>query len=527
MPKRIAPYVWWLGSTLGQLALCLVIAGAWSVLLGLDDNWDLQNYHIYNPATWLSGRLGQDLNVVGNQSTFYPLLDVPYYGLAVMWLPHMPRLVCFLAGLPYGVLAWLVFRVARELPCCANPLPALLASGIGLTGTTAVSEIGTTFGDIPIAVAITAGLWLALRGLSPQGLGNVGARRWHLHCAGAGACCGLAAGLKLTAGIYAPALLLALLICGPGFWRRFGGGVVFGLAVLGIFVAVYGVWGLYLFRAYQNPVFPFLNNFFSSSWGDAGFVHATKFFPRSWAQALFYPFWWLRGKPMVASETGVRDWHFAVAMIAFGVLSTRAGLRWLCGGRAIPQPERAMLCCFVFFAYVAWEDAFSILRYAIPLEVLTGLVIVAAIEALVPPRRLVQAGLLVWAFLLSTSGWPGWGRVRSTPATIFDIRAPVLADNTTVAVASEPVGFVIPFLRGRNLRFVGVLAPPRTRLDAEIAARLTAADRLGVLLFAEDHAAIAQLAHFGVRYDPAACQRVTTSRRLWGTMVLCPAWRDQ
>ncbi len=39
------------------LVLCLIVGGTVSVLLGQDANWDLKNYHLYNPFAFLNDRL--------------------------------------------------------------------------------------------------------------------------------------------------------------------------------------------------------------------------------------------------------------------------------------------------------------------------------------------------------------------------------------------------------------------------------------------------------------------------------------
>ena len=511
---------------IGQALLWLVIGGLLSVRLGLDDNWDLQNYHLYDPFAFLAGRSQLDLNAVGNQSTFFPLIDIPYYLLAVRWLPHCPRMVCFLAGLPYGALGFLLLRLALALGFVPELPMAWIAAGIGMTGTTVFMEIGTTFGDIPVACLVIAGLWQALRGLdAPQ--------RWQMGCAWAGAGSGLAFALKLTAAVYIPALLVAILVCGPDARQRCFGAAAFLVANGICFLAVYGAWGWHLWAQYGNPFYPFLNNVFHSQWADPSFARAVKFLPRSVWQALFYPFFWLHGRAQVVSETGVRDWHFALAYLS--VIA-------ICLLRRKPPRRVLFLVIFVSAAFALWESLFSILRYALPLEVLTGPIILSALYAIARNKSFLLlffkkevlfffekknqktfmiVGASIFGFLLATSGWPGWGRLRRTPVTIFNIRAPALADGTTVAVAGEPVGFVIPFIQGQALRFLGLGAPPGTRLETEIAARLAAAPALRVLMLAGDAQAAQQLALFHIVPDSDSCQRILTDRRSWGNIVLC------
>src|SRR4051812_35601818 len=56
-----------------------LLFGFLSLALGQDDNWDLRNYHWYNPYALLNGRLQIDMAPAQWQSYFNPLIDVPYY----------------------------------------------------------------------------------------------------------------------------------------------------------------------------------------------------------------------------------------------------------------------------------------------------------------------------------------------------------------------------------------------------------------------------------------------------------------
>jgi hypothetical protein len=47
--------------------------------LGQDMNWDLLNYHFYNPYLLLADRFDRDVHVAGVQSFLNPAFDVPVY----------------------------------------------------------------------------------------------------------------------------------------------------------------------------------------------------------------------------------------------------------------------------------------------------------------------------------------------------------------------------------------------------------------------------------------------------------------
>ena len=72
--------------------------GALSMLHGQDANWDLYNYHLYNPFAYLNDKLDIDLAPAGAQSYFNPALDVLHYLLLTgPWPP--------LSGVVLGVLS--------------------------------------------------------------------------------------------------------------------------------------------------------------------------------------------------------------------------------------------------------------------------------------------------------------------------------------------------------------------------------------------------------------------------------------
>lgn len=488
-----------------HLAICLGLGGVASLLAGAPDDWDLQNYHIYGPWALLEGRHGRDLNAVGAQSFFNPLLHLPYYLLAVRWLGDWPRLVGFISGLPYGLLAWLVFLLARRLPGGGGSRRRWLAMAIGLTGSLVMAEIGSAIGDIVACIPLVGAVILALRALE----GRAG---WAL---AAGGLAGLAGGLKLPFCVFAPGLVLGLLAAGGGV----AAAALLCLGWVGGFAAAYGVWGWGLWAEYGNPVFPMLNGVFRSAWAGVEGGMDRRFMPRDLWQTLAYPFWWLRGKEGVASELGIRDPRFAVAYVAALVLLLRAP--WRADARV------RLLLVFVVVGFVLWQATFSILRYAMPLEVLTGLVILAGLQALLPARRVTWAGFAALVGILALTGWPGWGRLGRTPARLFEITAPLLPDGSVVVTGSKPVGFVLPFLQGADLRFVGLVdLDAGSGLEAAVLARLRAASQVSLLVFRSELDVGARLAAVGWRFDPAACVEVQTKRRRWAEIVLCRGRRE-
>lgn len=427
------------------LGACLVAGGLISIDCKQDGSWDLLNYHFYNPYALLNGRMGRDEWVAGMQTTFNPLLDVPYYIVSRWWLPGSPRGVAFLAGLPFGALIALV-PLANAALWPSRDSAALwriaAASLIGLTGTTLTSVIGSTSGDIPTAVLVMTGLGAILASLDRPA-------RWPLACTAAGLTIGLAAGLKLTNLFYTPAMALAVLACAPA-GRRWTGAAAFTAAWCAGCLPPALWWGARLWHVFANPLFPLFNDVFHSPWAAPVASRDTRFLPKSAIEAVFYPFYWVSGRTFTVTERALYEPRFALAWLAIAaVLVKHAWTR-----RPMPRPI-VFLMIFTVVAYIVWEAQFSILRYAVVLEILTGSWIIFGIAALLPqPRAFALGCLVVLALIFSDEKTYDGGRLKRYGRTAFDITLPAVPDHTTIALTGRPFGFLVPFFPARGLTFV-------------------------------------------------------------------------
>src|SRR4051812_21190792 len=77
----------------GVFLTCWALAAAVALALGRDANWDIRNYHLYNPYALLEGRWGLDLAPAGLHSFLHPGLDIPFYMLTRSPLNAWPRIV--------------------------------------------------------------------------------------------------------------------------------------------------------------------------------------------------------------------------------------------------------------------------------------------------------------------------------------------------------------------------------------------------------------------------------------------------
>ena len=476
------------------LAICLLAGMILSVIDRTDVNWDLQNYHLYGPFAVLNGRLGTDYFVAGIQGYLNPLADIPYYVTKFVLFPTHPVIVAALAGLPFGMLAFIVFNIARiMLPDAAAE--AMLAGILGLTGATLLSEVGTVYDDILVADILLLGLWAA-----------VAEPRRNAVSAVAGLAAGCAAGLKLTALVFAPGLLVLCLLRADCMRAAFRSALLFCLAVALGFLALWGWWGALLWARFKNPFFPVFGSIFPSIWSPPVFIRDARFFPRDALQWLFYPFFWLQGRSFIASEEPLRDPRFALVYLALA-----AGLLAVFTRRA-QHPPRIIAGLWAFFAisYFFWLLGFSILRYALPLEAISGIVIWTAIRPLVkiPGRLAVLIGICV--AVIGFTKPIGWGRIGYAK-TLIEAPIPPVSPHSLVFISGAPIGFVVPYLESRGSVFISL--DWLSRDSAEFPrARLLAAKAAAIQLLtnaplnpAAAAAINARLAAFGLTYSENDC----------------------
>ena len=106
-------------------------------------------------------------------------------------------------------------------------------------------------------------------------------------------------------------------------------------------------------------------------------------------------------------------------------------------------------------SFAVWAGLHSILRYAIPLEILSGVLIVGLFGYLLRPPHATVAITCAVVGLVVTTAWSDWVRVRFGP-TWFDVRVPAIEPNALVVLTVDaPMAYVLPFFPP-DARHVGI-----------------------------------------------------------------------
>jgi hypothetical protein len=473
------------GRDLALFTLALIVAGATSVWLGQDLNFDLVWYHYYNGYALVAGRLDQDIAPVGWHTYLNPTVDALYY-LGMNNRP--PRLFGFLLGAVHGLNFPLLYLLGLSVLGGADPhhlrRRALLAALVGSVGPSALSLLGSTMGNnllsIPVLGGLLALLWPLRDGRSPLEVSPWPRGR----LLGAGALCGAATGLKLTALSAFLSLVLTLMIFAvatrpvrrlarSAAWLGAGG-------ALG-FLATGGYWSWALFARFGNPVFPFANQIFRSPFFEPEFYRDTRWAASGVWDYLRPPLDIALGRMERLQEIGGRDIRFLLLFAALAACALVAVTRWRRGsavGRATTSERFVVL--FWLIGYGVWATTFYYYRYMTTLEMLAPLVLFVLLRFLVPRRALTAILVCVSLVVVASVRVDSWGR-GGWQDDWFGIDLPRLArrPGSLVLLAGGPIAFAIPSfpIDARFAHLTGIQSKGGTALiDRMIAEAIEAHD---------------------------------------------------
>ncbi|KFN42385.1 hypothetical protein [Arenimonas oryziterrae] len=475
-------------------------------LLGQDTNWDLRNYHLYNPHAWLQQRDGLDIAPAQLQSWHNPLLDVPLYLMTqARW--HGAWIGLWLT-LPTLLAIHCLLRLQRQLTDGPVPRSASLAlTVIALLGAGATTALGSSFNDAFVAGGMLAALCCVV-GPTP-----VRPRAWLI----AGVIAGAVMGLKLTAALYCLGLAGAAAVGGPmrGAPQRL---LLLALGGLLGFALTYGYWAWHLFVLHGNPVFPYFNQVFQSPDALPVAIEDRRYRPKTVMDAFWVPLRLLQ-ESMRYSEAPLRDPRMLLGVLAWPALAL------LRPRLAAMTNDLRIVLAFFFVSFGLWLVQYGIYRYLLPLEMLSGLAVVLLLARL-PRRWRGAAQLAAVIVIVASTVQPHWGRARFAPALTTMTRLPA---NSLVVISSwDPLAHGVLRLEGR----VPVLSmhnnfmwPDRcTRLQEQVWTRLaTHEGPLWLLREGGDRVddQESQLAAYGLQ-RAGACRDLPTD---YETLSLCPLVR--
>jgi hypothetical protein len=335
-------------------------------------------------------------------------------------------------------------------------------------------------------------------------------------------------GLKLPEAPFALGIAAAIIAIG-GSWKHQGarliGGTIGGLAGGALF-GLY--WMLQMDHLTGNPLFPYFNEHFHSALAVGRNYRDLRFVPTHFWRQVFFPILFADDWS-VADDIPFKDFRVAIAYVTVIL----AAIVWAFGKRSkepLVAPEHArVLFAFAAVAYIVWLKVFGIYRYILALEMLSPILIAAAVGLLPLPRRtqlLALAGLFFVALVMTR---PDYLERAPLGDPYVDVAVPKIERPNRAMIlmtGNDPLGFIAPSLPHKIpiLRIDGWMLQPKDGSGlTKLMRRRVAAFKGDLYLIADANNMIRAhdaLEDYDLAIDWPKCDLFDTN--LIGAYQLCP-----
>lgn len=423
------------------LSLAVVIGIIVTLIVGQDQNWDLLNYHFYNPYIFLHGLENKNIAPAQIQTYINPLLDIPSY---VLITSLKPIIAGSILGAIQGLNLWFIYEISLVIlfsifrsQTYKTYLFAFTIAVVSFFGAVNLGEIGGTNADNIISLPILLSLFLLLLLVSKTNNwvnNNTSLVRFIAY-----GIAGFAIGLKLTVAPFAVALLLVETVHYVNFKKFIKSLLVNISSLCAGFIASYGYWAYFLYEHFKNPFFPYFNKIFHSSYYPIRNYYGNQYYPHGIFQTIFFPLYFV-----------YRDPRLGILCILMFYLALILCLSHFV--KAIPKPkinrEITALLLFILGGYILWLRIFSVYRYIVILEFLSFVAIVATLKIIVQSSKLTifVASVMIIPLLLLTVPMH-YGRIP-WQASWFGVKIPtnyITKDSTVLMTGIQAESFLIPF----------------------------------------------------------------------------------
>lgn len=354
------------------LPLLYCISLAWAVHAGKDFNWDQFNYHLYTADLLWRSRWQQDYFAASVQSYLNGVSYLPFYAMVRLGLPDwLISLLLATAHFANVVLVWKLLDALLPAAIAHRTALRLVGSAHALATPIFLLTLGGSFND-PVGSALVIGaVYLVVAGPLQRGARAALA---------IGALLGLAAGIKLTNGVFAPAIAVVMLLheraARPAPRQALAQLLAFGSGGALGFLALHGFWSARLWQEFGNPFFPFFNGVFRAPDYLPVNLHDTRFLGEGLIGIALLPWKMLRSETWVYNEAAAPDLRVAALLLVVLAAAPLALWRWRAATPARSPALRSSLA-FVALAYLLWALSSRIGRYAMPIWLLCGPLAVA------------------------------------------------------------------------------------------------------------------------------------------------------
>lgn len=242
------------------LAMAAVFASIPWANGGLGLSSDTLNHHIYLGWAAERPRFEQDFLAASYQSYQYPYTYWPVYKLAISGATGLTAgIVLALLQLLVVPPVWLMARACIPGQSGYHLVMRLLGTTLAFMSSVILLNLGTTANDLIAATPLAWAMALALAPMDASRAAWLTPRRAVL---ASGTLAGMATAFKLSNGPLVLLLPLLWFFSAESWKQRAANMAAAGAVAAVTFLALYGPWGLHLWRLFGNAVYPAYDDLF-------------------------------------------------------------------------------------------------------------------------------------------------------------------------------------------------------------------------------------------------------------------------
>jgi hypothetical protein len=518
----------------------MTFSGIVSICMGHFRDWDFLNYHFYDGFAFFHDRLNIDFWPADGWSFFNPLLDAFNYGVITsvksgVWASF---LLGFLGG--WGLFVFyeivsLIFNSECFVNSRVTRIFFIFSSFIlGALGPFVLKGMGSVENDLQSGSFILLGIYFLVKFWVLEEKSVAIKLRWLFF---SGLAVGVGVALKLTNMTSFLALGIAILLSFKK-GERWRSTLLFGVGASVGFLVLNGGWMWVLYEHFGSPLYPFYNTIFHSP--DYPLINVKD--PTYVAKSL----WDILGRPFsymnktLVSEGIFADWRLGVLLILSVVYVFKT---------CILLPKETLkrhsliyfLMIYIWAGYLIWILEFGIYRYAIPIEMLSGVLILllcfewfsSKIFSLIFKdwQKMLVIGFLVLLILWKSTVPEFFSPILGQP--YLTVSSPgVFPLNSLVILTGEKQSFVIPFFQKSEVFMSTNLSMSSERkLDSTLAVNAVKAHTGPIfILFGKktphaphDPESVLKLNGLIFNVDISSCRKIYTNEVFQPELSVCEA----
>ncbi len=412
-----------------------------------ENPFDFANYHYYNAFAFLNDRSGQDIVPACVNTFFNPIIDLPLY-LYIQYFNDSPNIIYALQGIWTGLLLFTIYKMCfLFFPKNEKGMAfTTIVLDLAITAQSTFSQIGTSTNEITVAFFILWGFYILLKMIKFSET-----QTWQRFLC-SGLIMGIGLGLKQTVITYCIASGLTLILCYPYFKKPIKNISVFALGGLVGYLIINGYFMYKYWILYGNPFFPFLNGIFHSPYF-FDFNYRDAIYVPSWQTFFIYPFMW-NIHPTSITYYPYYDIRLTVFYILPLILALVLSVKKQMKRFYFNERLFSATCIFCFLSLLIWMALFSMMRYAVVIEVIGAVIFVKLFDMYNARRHTVlfisHISVIV-VMILSVIIYPSYGNVKKH----IDLPKVSIPDNSLVKIYGLGISFVIPEIsKGKNIKTI-------------------------------------------------------------------------